>query len=850
MYICRLSVAFTLFTANVIVSASGSPPTSPDFFPSPWSAGGPDGWDAAYARARAFVSNLTLLEKVNLTTGTGNQADLCTGNTGAIPRLGFRHLCLQDGPVGIRYTDLNSVFPAGINAAATWSRSLMRRRGEAMGAEFRDKGIDVQLGPVVGPLGRDPAGGRNFESFGPDPYLAGVAVAQTVEGTQSAGVIASVKHFILNEQEHYRSSISSNVDDKTMHELYLWPFADAVRAGVGSVMCSYNKINNTFACENSYVLNQLLKNELGFQGFVVSDWGGQHSGPLSALTGLDMTMPGDGVPNSTYGSYWGGALTEAVLSLAVPQFRIDDMAVRIMAAFYKVGRDTKQVDINYSSWTNQTVGPQYWAAKMGNTTVNKHVDVQGNHADTIREMGAKSAVLLKNVHGALPLKAPASLAVIGEDAQDNPNGPNACVDRICDVGTLAMGWGAATAEYPYLISPATALEKQAETDGTAFTNVKGNWDLDAARAAAGNSSVALVFANAQSGEGYATIDGNFGDRKNLTLWNGGDQLIAAVASVNPNTIVVIHSVGPVLMDEIKTHPNVTAIVWAGLPAQESGNSLTDVLYGKVNPQGRTPFTWGKAAADWGIATLVNSSDKQPQQAFAEGSFIDYRYFDREGIEPCFEFGFGLSYTNFSYSNLTVAPQEVGPYRPASGSTAAGPTFGFIDFDPERALTPAGFQAIPGMIYPWLNNTDISDPNGPDEIPYAAHNRSAQPILPAGGAPGGNPELYKTVYVVGVDIENTGDVVGTEIPQLYLSLGGPTDPKVVLRGFDEVELDPGAVKTVSFDLTYRDLGNWDVEAQDWKVTDYRKTVHVGASSRDLRLHADLPVHKSLRGTGGS
>ncbi|KAI0799347.1 glycosyl hydrolase family 3 N terminal domain-containing protein [Xylaria sp. FL0064] len=839
MYAKSLALVLTLALVSGSTSLADPAPSSPDSYPSPWSAGGPDGWDDAYLRAHQFVSKLTLVEKVNLTTGTGNQADRCTGNTGSIPRLGFRELCLQDGPVGIRYTDLNSAFPAGINAAATWSRSLIRRRGEALGAEFRDKGIDVQLGPVVGPLGRDPAGGRNFEAFGPDPVLAGIAVAQTVEGTQSAGVIASVKHYILNEQEHFRGSISSNIDDKTMHELYLWPFADAVRAGVGSVMCSYNKINSTYACENSYVLNRLLKNELGFQGFVVSDWGGQHSTVASSLAGLDMTMPGDGVRNSTYNSYWGGELTEAALSLALSQFRLDDMVVRIMAAFYKVGRDTKQIDINYSSWTNETVGPRYWHSKTGNTTVNEHVDVQGNHAELIREMGAKSVVLLKNTENALPLKKPVSIAIIGEDAQDNPGGPNACVDRICDVGTLAMGWGSATAEFPYLVSPATALEKQASADGTLFTNIKSNWDLNAARAAASNTSTSIVFVNANSGEGYTTLDGNFGDRKNLTLWNGGDELIAAVGSINPNTIVVIHSVGPVLIEHVKTHPNVTAILWAGLPGQESGNSLTDVLYGKVNPQGRSPFTWGKAAEDWGITTLVNPSNpQQPQQDFTEGSFIDYRYFDREGIEPSFEFGFGLSYTTFSYTNLTVKKQDVGPYVPASGDTIAGPTFGGINYDPVSALAPEGFQKVPGFIYSWINNTDIPDNTGTPDFPYAAHNRSAQPILPAGGAPGGNPELYKVVYIITVDVTNSGEVLGTDIPQLYVSLGGPEEPKVALRGFDEVELDAGETKTVAFNVTYRDLSNWDIEAQDWKVTSYPKTAYVGASSRDLRLHADL------------
>ena len=191
-------------------------------YPSPWSSGGPEGWDEAYEKAREFVARLALTEKVNLTTGTGNQADLCTGNTGSVPRLDFRHICLQDGPNGVRYTDLNSAFPSGITAAATFSRDLLRRRGEAIGAEFRDKGVDVLLGPVVGPLGRDPAGGRNWEGFSPDPYLSGVAVAETIGGTQDAGVIASVKHFILNEQEHFRGGISSNLDDKTMHELYLW----------------------------------------------------------------------------------------------------------------------------------------------------------------------------------------------------------------------------------------------------------------------------------------------------------------------------------------------------------------------------------------------------------------------------------------------------------------------------------------------------------------------------------------------------------------------------------------------------------------------------------------------------
>lgn len=474
-------------------------------------------------------------------------------------------------------------------------------------------------------------------------------------------------------------------------------------------------------------------------------------------------MPGDGARN-TYGSHWGGALTEAVLNGTIPQWRLDDMVVRIMTAFYKVGRDNTRVPINYSSWVNTTTGYRYFASKTGNMTVNQHVDVQGDHAELIREIGAKGTVLLKNAPATLPLTKPKSIAVIGEDAQNNPDGPNACVDRICNTGTLAMGWGSATAEFPYLVAPATALQRQAEEDGTAFTNVKSNFDLGAARAAAINASVAIVFANANAGEGYVTLDGNFGDRKNLTLWNGADELISAVASVNPNTVAVIHSVGPVLIDHIKTNPNITAVLWAGLPGQESGNSLVDVLYGRVNPQGRTPFTWGKAAGDWGVTTLTNTTTQMPDQDFEEGVFIDYRYFDREDIEPSWEFGFGLSYTKFEYSDLSIKVVNASAYEPGTGETAQAPTFGTIDKNATAALAPPGFLKIPKFIYSWLNSTDLPD-HGNVSLPHGSRDGSPQSLLPAGGAPGGNPGLYKTVVTVSASITNTGELPGTEIPQL-------------------------------------------------------------------------------------
>lgn len=249
---------------------------SPPEYPSPWGEGLGD-WAAAYEQARAFVSQLTLTEKVNLTTGVGWESEKCVGNNGAIPRLAFNAMCMEDSPLGVRFADFASAFPAGVTIAATWDRALINLRGYEMGSEHRDKGVDIQLGPVVGPIGRSPEGGRNWEGFSPDPYLSGVAVWESVKGIQRAGIMACTKHYILNEQEHFRQpgstapyytlpSSSSNLDDRTMHELYLWPFADAVRAGTASIMCSYEQINNSYGCQNSYTLNYLLKNELGFQG--------------------------------------------------------------------------------------------------------------------------------------------------------------------------------------------------------------------------------------------------------------------------------------------------------------------------------------------------------------------------------------------------------------------------------------------------------------------------------------------------------------------------------------------------------------------------------------------------------
>lgn len=636
-----------------------------------------------------------------------------------------------------------------------------------------------------------------------------------------------------------------------MHELYLWPFADAVRAGVGSVMCSYQQVNNSYGCQNSKILNDLLKNELGFQGFVMSDWQAQHTGAASAVAGLDMTMPGDTEFNTGL-SYWGTNLTLAVLNGTVPAYRVDDMAMRIMAAFFKVSKNIKLDPINFSFWTLDTYGPIHWAAKKDYQQINFHVDVRADHGNLIREIGAKGTVLLKNT-GSLPLNKPNFVAVIGEDAGPNPNGPNSCSDRGCDSGTLAMGWGSGTANFPYLVTPDAALQAQAVRDGSRYESVLSNYATSQTKALVSQANVtAIVFVNADSGEGYINVDGNMGDRKNLTLWHDGDALVKNVSSWCPNTIVVIHSTGPVLLTDWYNSPNITAILWAGLPGQESGNSITDVLYGKVNPAGRSPFTWGATREGYGADVLYkpNNGKGAPQQDFTEGVFIDYRYFDKANTSVIYEFGHGLSYTTFEYSNIRVEKSNAGEYKPTTGATDKAPTFGNFSTDLNDYLFPSDeFPYIYQYIYPYLNTTDpkkaSADPHygqkAEDFLPPHATDDKAQPLLRASGgdSPGGNRQLYDILYTITADIKNTGLVVGEEVPQLYVSLGGEGDPKVVLRDFDRIRIDPGQTAQFRARLTRRDLSNWDVGVQDWVMSGKQKKAFVGRSSRKLELSVVLP-----------
>ncbi|KAL3419630.1 beta-glucosidase G 1 [Phlyctema vagabunda] len=759
----------------------------PPVYPSP-NATGVGGWGEALAKAQSFVSELTLEEKAWMVTGTPGP---CVGNIVAIPRLGFPGLCLQDGPLAIRTVDFASVFPAGVTTAATWDRKLMYERGAAMGAEFRGKGAHVALSPVAGPLGRSAYAGRNWEGFSPDPYLTGVAMEETISGLQSNGIQACAKHWVANEQETQRNpsylngsivqeSVSANLDDRTMHELYMWPFANAIHAGVASIMCSYNRINGTYACENSKALNGLLKEELGFQGYVMSDWGGTHSGVASIEGGLDMNMPGGlGMYGMTLQplSYTGGNVTLAVNNGTLDSSRVDDMIVRIMTPYYFLGQDKDFPSVDPSSALLNTFSPiDTWVEEFVlNGTSSR--DVRADHDVLIRKMGAEATVLLKNTNGALPLQKPKSIVVFGNDASEPTQGYLNQVDY--EYGTLTAGGGSGTGRFTYLVTPLEAIKAKAKEDGTVLQQFLNNTLIATSEIPSlvipDSTDVCIVFLKTWAEEAL--------DRLSLNSDWHGNEVVESVAAYCNNTIVVTHSSG-INNLPFASHPNVTAILAAHYPGQESGNSIVDVLYGATNPSGKLPYTIALENDDYnGLPiTAVNSTDPYAWNAdFTEKLEIDYRYFDAQNMSVLYEFGFGLSYTNFSVADLAIST---------------------INNDTITATAPA------------------------------------QDILP-----GGNPALWANLYTVTVELTNTGSVAGAEVPQLYLTFPSTAPagtPPMQLRGFDKVFLDAEDSATITFDLMRRDLSYWDIISQEWIIPSGEFGVSVGFSSRDIKLSSTLTV----------
>lgn len=594
-------------------------------------------WDDARMLAQAVVANMTVDEMAGIVSGQGQFGGRCVGNIHGVPRLGIPDICFQDGPAGVRAVDLVSGFPAGINAAATFNRDLMRKRGQAIGEEFRAKGAHVYLGPDIDIM-RAPGAGRAWEGFGPDAYLTGEAGYETIMGVQSTGVQAVAKHLTAYVQEHFRFWMSSDVDDRTIHELYWAPYLRAIEADVSGIMCSYNRINDTYACANPRLMNGLARGEASFPGYFVSDWLATHD-PLydTAMAGLDLEMPGGWliIGGGTYDYIGSNAKNNATL-LA----RLRDMCTNIITPWYRLGQDQGFPPLSFN---------------VQGSSNNDHVNARSDaHTSLIRTIAAASTVVVKNT-GALPLASTTSLAVIGEDAAPPQTG---CDLNACLGGTLVIGWGSGTTTLDYVVPPFAALQQRVAAQGnkTIFAQSLSN-DVNAGVTAARNKSAALVFCVADAGEGgigLTQVDGNWGDRENLDLWRSCGSLIEAVSKVNNNTIVIIHTVGPINVNPWIAFANVTAVVVAGLPGEQTGPALFDVLYGDVNPSGRLPYTIANNETDFPAKVLLtNGLDFSPNINFTERYYNDYKHFDAANITPVFPFGHGLSYTTFSYSNLKI-----------------------------------------------------------------------------------------------------------------------------------------------------------------------------------------------------
>lgn len=352
--------------------------------------------------------------------------------------------------------------------------------------------------------------------------------------------------------------------------------------------------------------------------------------------------------------------------------------------------------------------------------------------------------------------------------------------------------------------------------------------------------ICLVFINSDSGEGYITWNGIVGDRNDLYAQLGGDALVLAVANGCQNTVVIVHSVGPIIMEKWIEHPNVRAVVWANLPGQESGNALVDILYGNVNPSGKLTYTIGRSLKDYGptAGVMYTPNAEPPQQNFTERLYIDYRHFDKAKVRPRFEFGFGMSYTSYSYSGIRVQGGPRTPLPPPRPQPPVSPPqYDSIVPKPSEALYPPGFTKVNRMIYPYLDSANIT--YGP--YPYPIGYNISAPLSQAGGGEGGNPALWEELYQVTVDVTNTGPVSGAEVVQLYVSFPGEKTvdfPVKQLRGFEKVWLAPRQTKPVTFSLKRRDLSYWDVVRQNWVIPDSKIKVSVGASSRKLYQFATL------------
>ena len=752
-------------------------------------------WEEAEKKAKEFVSKLNRTEKVGLLYGTENMRfltlkneselkGLCVGEIGKIKGKNFTGMCLQDGPAGVRFANGTSIsWQSNLNLAATFNKSLMYEVGNVQGQENKEKGINTYLSPCVNIM-RTPQAGRVWEAFGEDPFYSGVCASQMIKGIQDAGVIATIKHFVGNDQETYRHSSSSNIEKAPLMDIYVEPFYRAIHeAEVGAVMSAYNAVNNTYASENKELLTNILRDILGFKGFVMSDWWAiynNHSDNFNS--GLDMNMPGGERFGEFYGrdkSYW-YLLEKYVDEGEIPEKRINESAERIIKTMYKMNQMENFPEVNLYKETK--------------TEERKQLQ---------RRAAAESQVLLKNIDNILPLKNVKKIAVIGNDAADRDcigDDDLQCKNITNDVqnGHIPLGYGSGTTTFNYIISPLKGIKEYAEKnnievisstrlvykDDDRGKHISALEHFDLGVEAARGVDAAIVFVKADSGEEYAVVENSIGDRIDLDLWHGGNELIEKVAETNQNTIVVINAPAVVNLPWLE---KVKAVIFSGFPGAESGHAIADILFGKVNPSGHLPFVWGEIddyptkienLTDYSIlpngktykdeyrydgidsAGLMDDREghDKEQYDYTEGLYVGQRWFNKNKIKPTFPFGFGLTYTKFLYKNYTVSMNK-------EGLTA---------------------------------------------------------------------EFY---------VKNTGTLPGSAVPMLFLTFPESIKdyPEYIFKGFEKVELKPGEEKKVEIKADAHALSYFDVPLNNYiRVTNGMIKTYIGENGdpKQFKLYAEV------------
>jgi len=623
-------------------------------------------WSEADQKAQTFMSDLSESEKIDIVTGYMNMQGTCVGNIKPLDRKNFKGLCLQDGPAGVRFNDgTSTTWQAGINSAATFNKELLYQIGKDQGAEFYTKGINIALAPSMNIL-RAPASGRVWENFGEDPYLSGVCGAQITKGYQDSGVIVAAKHYVANDVEHNREASTSNMDEQTLMEIHVEPFYRTIKDGdAGSVMASYNAVNDVYVVQNKKVLTDILKEGIGFQGFIMSDWWAIHDLEGSFNAGMDMNMPGGKAwgPDYVNNSFWGSNISTAIKSGKVSASRLDDAVRRIIRTLYRFDQMSGYPNVNLRA--------------------------QSMHADTNRQAAIESTILLKNADDVLPVTNKyRKIAIIGKDADKAQK----CTDTACTNGNIIQGWGSGTTDFVGVSDPASAIKSRASKEGITVVSSISDSTSEGANAAK-DADVAVVFVRASSGEEYIVVDNNKGDRNNLDLWHGGNDLVKSVAAVNKNTVVVIHAPATVNLPFLN---NVKAVIHAGMPGAESGNAIASILFGDSNPSGHLPFTWA-AREDYCCdvaypGELPKGGNSKTAYDYKEGLFVGYRWFDKKNKTPIFPFGHGLSYTTFDYSNLSVSLKKSGTNVVGLEATVTVENTGSV----EGATVPMLFLGFPNV----------------------------------------------------------------------------------------------------------------------------------------------------------